>query len=98
MFEFLIFHKSTYMKAVLAFLRLQIQTSLTQKVMVKTDIRETNPQLDDILDLPVDLDLAHVIESWMYKNPQILNQEHFNEDLQYLLTNYNTTIEFNKAL
>ena len=49
-------------------------------------------------DLTVDLDLAHVIESSMYKNPQTLNQEHLNEDLQYLLTNYDTTIEFSKVL
>ena len=39
-----------------------------------------------VTDLPVDLDLVLVIESWMYKNPQTLNQEHLNEDLQYLLT------------
>ena len=63
-----------------------------------TDVSETNPQLGDILDLPVDLDLAHIMESWMYKNPQTLNQEHLNEDLQYLLTNYDTTIDFSKAL
>jgi hypothetical protein len=63
-----------------------------------TDPSNINLQLGEMLELPFDLNLTSLLETWKYKNPHTQNQQQLNEDLQYLLEHNEATVEFCQSL